>query len=1116
MDTPSTHVAVGRNFALVVGVNYLSENAEDAKRRTGLKPLTRAENDARDFATLLRQKYGYDSPVEAGEGDWVELLTGTPQPAAATVGTNEKRTEAERKPTKTVIEDRLTAWFCNPDNVGKDDSVLFFFSGHAVRADGKLYLLPANVETQEQQGEHVPKPSSMIDLKAVVELLQANCNARHILLILDCCHSGGVFALEGIGSGPHDVHRGGARARSFQAITASRDSEEASDGTADDRNSPFSRALLRAMEAIPAEMPADAQGQRSFTTNELFVGMKLYFDGSFADDQSPQCRWLKGSDDGEFQFVTDPRASFQDVSEDAKRVLLAMVPSTFGNWWADEMPWFMPSLRLEILKDRPDTRSARLEAIDKQSLYSAAQSTLKRLTKELDPRLVEARLPDPAALPTESAAIRTKRRQIDQLRRMLDMDHARDRAQQLKVLIDEMEKATEIEQPEATDIHFLAVLRHLVNDDEVKVEKEYERALELYAKASKTIARLKGLEALCRSDLGVFRLAVQFNYDQAFAEFQRAQESLGVGTPAAFRVFCLIQQSTVRRRQGFVGAADALMAEAHQVIKNVDPEAKHPLSAAAWKQSAWADMELWRFKQAQGNFERAQAILEEPANLERDECSIDRFHVRHGLAMIARFSGRDSDAIEAYGDLVAQIPGTIRALERKTDVPNIAELRALLYERLMNSEDRLGDCYLFGRRPDYEAAAYHYRRAIQFVDEIPEAKRAAALADLLYRQVAALVMQVRRQDQATKGRAFSKEETAARTYSLRLAHRQLIAAKAALGAQTPQLKTDLAKILISGALQCINKPLEASRAEPPSPPNVDELIVMINKLCIGPPAQVARDAVCINKPIEATRDAPTSARNDDYLRDIDVLRASKRRFDRDELERLMFVYRVLMEDEVDTFVALELADRLHSACRSTLRVAGSDPGVLRYLRPYYDAIFATKLKHQPVGSKELIEIAWEATTGDLNPVAHPSDPKLVLFFSGGRCHLLLDALGDGSGRFCVDAEEVDSPLALSRKHDELARPCPDALRQALHRLSLSKDQRLWLIFHDPVHGISELPTGIASTDRLRSPADYFPFQVRQAMSDPMANLELLRPPATPSDRDLPETGSTVTRLNPWP
>ena len=52
-----------------------------------------------------------------------------------------------------------------------------------------------------------------------------------------------------------------------------------------------------------------------------------------------------------------------------------MVPSTFGNLWAQQMPSFMPGFRLEILK-RLDSKATLADEVDKNKLREAARLTL--------------------------------------------------------------------------------------------------------------------------------------------------------------------------------------------------------------------------------------------------------------------------------------------------------------------------------------------------------------------------------------------------------------------------------------------------------------------------------------------------------------------------------------------------------------------------------------------------------------------------------------------------------------------------------------------------------------------------------------------------------------------
>ncbi len=253
-------------------------------------------------------------------------------------------------------------------------------------------------------------------------------------------------------------------------------------------------------------------------------------------------------------------------------------------------------------------------------------------------------------------------------------------------------------------------------------------------------------------------------------------------------------------------------------------------------------------------------------------------------------------------------------------------------------------------------------------------------------------------------------------------------------------------------------------------------------------------------------DAACPSQSGDLVALFQELRGTKRQFDRDELERLMFAYRFLLSegtgDDADPFEQLDLADLLHEACRSALRVANSDPRVLPYLRPYYDAVFATRLKHQPVGSKELIDLAWEATTGELTPPAHPGEPVLAMFYSGGCCHLLLDVPGGTSGRFRVDEEEVGSPEAfrLAEAGEWGRRSCPDAVRRSLRGIELDEGQRLWVLFRDPVLEIAgpneefEISRGpLIEGVEPAVEGVRFPFDVLSALAKPGYLLGELRP-----------------------
>ncbi|MFO0959072.1 MAG: caspase, partial [Isosphaeraceae bacterium] len=857
------------------------------------------------------------------------------------------------------------------------------------------------------------------------------------------------------------------RTRSVQAIAASRSTQEASDGAAGDDNSPFTRSLLRALEEMPQTLPRD---RFFFTTNQLFHALGAYVAAATNVKQTPQCRWLDGVNAGEFSFFPDPDASFDAISDESRRLLLTMVPSTFGNWWPEEMPWFMPGLRLEILENRAESRSTLLEEVDKSKLREAAMLTIQRLR-------------------SGPAIDAVRKRRLGHLKILLDAEEtAGRRAAYLRVL-DDLKEATEAGPvPEAVDVHYLAILQHLVGDH-AAAKPSYERALKLYEHESERFVRMKALKALCHSDYGMLLGELNRN-DEAFEQFRTARGLFGLGTPPSFRVFCLTKEADSRRARGFTGASDRTMELAIELVRKIDPDEVHPLTAAAHKHYAWAKMQQWEFIDAGGEFKTTLAILDKPSNRERPECQIDQLHAKHGLAMIHRFRGDDRRAIEAYSTLTREIADAIRSLERRTEADlNLAEVRALLYDRLVNSLERQADCYLFGRRPDLEAAAYYYRRGIQLVGQVPENRRAAIECDLLYRQSIALLRQ-----------CLDAEDPGARDVG-------------------PGHAAAARDFLKEQALKLIARAADLTPATEPLPisTRIDrELAAFLARVASG------------NRRDDEGRDEPEAA----LAKLLDDLRGQKQRFDRDELERLMYAHRLLIERQagrLDRFVRLELAEQLHEYCRSTLRLAEADPGILAYLRPYFDAIFRVKVHYQPsgVGSKELIELVWEATTGELDPPPVANQPVLAMYVLEDRCHLVLDVPHGRSDRFEVDPGELPS-LALIMQSIESGRtfPCPDGLRRGLRAIRLADGQNLLVHFRDPVLGLGTSAPG-SSNGRDGSalartsdgsptiPTYVFPFDLRASMGEASCGIIPIGTRGTiPRKSDLEEkTAGDASKLS---
>ena len=146
--------------------------------------------------------------------------------------------------------------------------MLFYYSGHGFwRRDsgderGEGYLIPFDVK---KLANDEPDLAGAIDSGTLlVKNLHDHCPARHKLLILDCCHSGSIFSFaDGVIGGRSPDERKDAslfQSQAFQAITASRAGQVASDGDLHAKHSPVTRCAA----ASDDHDSARALGRRQF------------------------------------------------------------------------------------------------------------------------------------------------------------------------------------------------------------------------------------------------------------------------------------------------------------------------------------------------------------------------------------------------------------------------------------------------------------------------------------------------------------------------------------------------------------------------------------------------------------------------------------------------------------------------------------------------------------------------------------------------------------------------------------------------------------------------------------------------------------------------------------
>jgi tetratricopeptide (TPR) repeat protein len=165
----------------------------------------------------------------------------------------------------------------------------------------------------------------------------------------------------------------------------------------------------------------------------------------------------------------------------------------------------------------------------------------------------------------------------------------------------------------------------------------------------------------------------------------------------------------------------------------------------------WFHMDRWDWRRALEQFERAEAILSRPAEMDF-AARIDWYHARHGKIMAGAYRDVDSEyqadhwhrAADNYRSLIEellQLTGTSvgDVLTRRQ--------RQLLRVRILNSYERRGDTLL--TRPeidahDAELAAAYYREAAEFARGVSEYESGGAwganLVRILSKQTAALAI----------------------------------------------------------------------------------------------------------------------------------------------------------------------------------------------------------------------------------------------------------------------------------------------------------------------------------------------------------------------------------------
>lgn len=1112
-----------KNWAVLVGINYTGRQAElDSENKGALKALTNATNDAKTLAKILDKYFNYD-PSDGG----IIVLTDDSE-------------DKGKIPTANNIREALNQ-LCVSGKVQKDDSFLFFFAGHGNRegVDNQLKgnsvaLLPYDVDLAN--GHPVGNRSIGVPNELFELVKKIGCD--HKLIVLDCCYSGEIFNTttgRGFRSASQSMSRIDPTLQSeptFQAFASCRATQTSADSESivGSTNSKFTSAFIEGLLNIPARSDSD---HRVWATRLL-----AYMNSSFDQTQRPDCRNLINST-GEFCFYPDPRADFSEfgLNADEKSNLKAMVVSRQGNWWFDEIPWFIPSVRSEIIrlheKTQPVNRSSSFsDLISIEHLKKSALEVIEQKTQSPIQQIRYKHVKQILAEIGDAVKLRTTLENIESELREYNSssndEEGKDKPSQ-SVAHQKVNKQKKIIlEPE--DLHFLAVVQHALGKIE-ESENTYNQSIAAYKQASIATYKQASIEggaqlrpsimsAICLADRGELYLNKIRDPHKAALDFRNARSSIlpiladekrREDYSALFRIFTLCQEADAWLQINRWSNADELYEKATEVAKALAPD--HYLQAHVYRRKAWSKMMQWKIEKAKVAFKTSNDILmthfqkeysrepvrsvsskqekselgqktfqtdeSNPLNDGKDttkateqallsgrtESMISQYlgpefshstdhaskiaflHNLHGIAMAERFEGKTLESSRSYRWLSSEVE---KALFDFWATTSDKSLERNYLTRSINTQERLGDCNLFGLPEvrDPKEAYDDYRRALSRTQLLRGPQRERSQASLLYKQALALSLPSSIQDTELALEMCKRADLVFEAQQKKangLWH--------VLGSLT----TKTVKLIHALKSQSIS-----NKVESPS------LLL----------SQELRSA----------------------LYDYRDLRG--RSPHRDQLEMCLFCSKLLVEhgNFQDHYQTLSDADLLISFCRLALlpydhkarnqhtQITAQRSESIAYLRPYYDTAMRAKLRHPMKHVKELLEIQAEATQGVYYVKPEKAVPIIALYVLSDESYLLLDLPNSESKCVALSSHyDIDKIREASFAGKEGELPLPLDILSALEswavKSGLSEKIPIEQRWEDPIHNLHSFPqmAGPMSSDKRATlkviKGGRFPFSV---------------------------------------
>jgi hypothetical protein len=479
---------------------------------------------------------------------------------------------------------------------------------------------------------------------------------------------------------------------------------------------------------------------------------------------------------------------------------------------------------------------------------------------------------------------------------------------------------------------------------------------------------------------------------------------------------------------GAWGVADDRLSVAVHVARKWDSE--HALVAHALGRRGWASIEQWRFRQALQEFDSAAAILDK----KRDpEARLARLDVHAGQAVAHRFLGDLDGAVAEYRKLRHDLGQEMGQLRQDVAAGrNLTEVQPRLLQRWVSTMEALADCHLFGdpAKRDLKEAGHSLTLALRECYRIPGTAGKRARARLLYKQALTLCL---------------ANPTA---QGLKLAESCCTEAAEVAGAA----KEDAWRL---------------------------EFYARLTPAVVG-----LFQSGTAEKEDRADGLKEKRSRLVELRQILETLRGAwQQRNVGEHLELLLFAGKILVEQcvEADELKTLTDTEMLLGFCRWMLR--GKNGDTRAYLRPYYDAVMAAKLRLQPWHVKELLEVQADATRAQ--PGARDeTGAVLALYVLGEKCYLFLDVPRGPSKYFCLADDYTVGEISAAVLQDRLLLP-RDVARE-LKKLPGLGQTSVSCWWHDPAIEpelrLKPVAGGKEPPETLTDPR-HFPFKLPDGLKE---------------------------------